>query len=472
MTPGKLIRKIDYQTVIIFLVLVFFGWMNIFSSSYSNSEMSAFDLDLRAGKQLIWIFVSLFLIIPLLFVETHIISFFSNFIYGFVIFLLIAVLMYGTTVNESRSWFQFMGIRVQPAEFSKFATALALSKFMGNEKFSFQNIKDTLTAGAIVISPALLILLQNDTGSAMVFAAFLLVFYREGLHYIFLFLAFFFTALFIVSFYFYNIWIFIMLSFILFGIFAYRKRKWAVFWNMLAVFTTVILSFLFIVVFFFVNIPNLWIIIIACSISIAVYFLKYVKIKFFTISFIVFLYYTAIFFVMSVNYIFENLLSDYQQDRVEVFLGLLDDPKGVGYNVHQSEIAIGSGGLWGKGFLKGTQTKFDFVPEQDTDFIFCTIGEEWGFMGSTFLIVMFSLLIIRILKIAERQRSRFSRVFAYSAASIFFFHFGINIAMTIGLAPVIGIPLPFISYGGSSLWSFTLILFTLLRLDLSRDELL
>lgn len=472
MAERNLIHKIDYPTVIIFLLLVVFGWMNIFSSSYSSTEISAFDFDLRAGKQLIWISVSFLLVIPLLFFEIHIFSFFSYFVYGFIMLLLIGVLIFGTAVNQSLSWFEIADIRIQPAEFAKYATALALARFMGREKFSFRNIQDTIAAGVIVALPALLILLQNDTGSAMVFSVFLLVFYREGLHFIFLFLAFFFTVLFILSFYVPNVWLFVILTTGLFAVFAFRRQRFAIFFGMTAVFVFVILFVLFLVVFFRLSIQNQWIVVIGGMMALAYFFIRYVRIRFETPVSISVLYILAISFVLSVDYFFDNFLSGYQQDRIEVFLGLLDDPKDVGYNVHQSEIAIGSGGLLGKGFLKGTQTKFDFVPEQDTDFIFCTIGEEWGFAGTTILILLFGTLISRFILIAERQRTRFSRVFAYSVAALFFFHFGVNIAMTIGLAPVIGIPLPFISYGGSSLWAFTLLLFTLLRLDMSREELL
>ncbi len=462
----------DYTTIIIFLALVIFGWMNIFSSSYSGGELFDFSMNLRAGKQLVWILVSMVLIFALLIIETHLFTFLAYFIYGFIIFLLIAVFVFGTAVHKSLSWFEVAGFRVQPAEFSKFATAIALSKFMGREKFSFNNLKDTLIAGAIVFLPMLLIVLQNDTGSAMVFSVFLLVFFREGLHPIFLILAFFFTLLFIASFYFASVWIFIAMTVLLFFALAYLMKKNSVFFELLTVGLFTFLAIMFVVVAGAFDFDLKWSIIIAGGVSVAYFFSKNVMLKYLLPILVTALYFGSIVFVLSVNYIFNNILSPHQQDRIEVFLGLLEDPKGVGYNVHQSKITIGSGGLWGKGFLKGTQTKFDFVPEQDTDFIFCTVGEEWGFVGSSVLLLLYVILLTRFVKIAERQRSRFSRVFAYSVASIFFFHFGINIAMTIGLAPVIGIPLPFISYGGSSLWSFTLLLFTLLRLDMSREDVI
>ncbi len=470
--PALLKNKIDYPTVFLFLLLAAFGWMNIFSSSFSSADISAFDFDTRAGKQLIWIMVSLILIIPILFLESHIFSFFSYFIYGFVMFLLIAVLIFGTAVNQSLSWFELWGMRIQPAEFAKYATALALAKYMGEEKFSFKNINHFIKASGIVLLPMLLILLQNDTGSALVFSAFLLVFYREGLHYIFLLLGALFTVLFLLNFYIPHEWIFLSLSLTLLIAFSFFENRRSLIFKYSLMFLLIILALLIPVVFFNYSIPLVYIIITAGIITSGYHLIKHFKSKFLPalVAFLIFL--SSLFFVFSVNYFFYNFLSEYQRDRIEVFLGLLEDPKGVGYNVHQSEIAIGSGGLTGKGYLEGTQTKFDFVPEQDTDFIFCTVGEEWGFLGTSTLIILFTLFIYRLIKIAERQRSRFSRVFGYSVAVLIFFHFGVNIAMTIGLAPVIGIPLPFISYGGSSLWAFTFLVFTLLRLDMKRDELM
>jgi len=387
-------------------------------------------------------------------------------------FLLIAVLIFGTAVNQSLSWFELWGMRIQPAEFAKYATALALAKYMGEEKFSFKNINHFIKASGIVLLPMLLILLQNDTGSALVFSAFLLVFYREGLHYIFLLLGALFTVLFLLNFYIPHEWIFLSLSLTLLIAFSFFENRRSLIFKYSLMFLLIILALLIPVVFFNYSIPLVYIIITAGIITSGYHLIKHFKSKFLPalVAFLIFL--SSLFFVFSVNYFFYNFLSEYQRDRIEVFLGLLEDPKGVGYNVHQSEIAIGSGGLTGKGYLEGTQTKFDFVPEQDTDFIFCTVGEEWGFLGTSTLIILFTLFIYRLIKIAERQRSRFSRVFGYSVAVLIFFHFGVNIAMTIGLAPVIGIPLPFISYGGSSLWAFTFLVFTLLRLDMKRDELM
>ena len=421
---------------------------------------------------MIWIGISVIIVILLFFVETHIISFFSYYFYGLIMLMLIGVLVFGTTVNESRSWIELFGLRIQPAEFAKFATAIALAKYMNAEKFSLNNMKDFAIVSVIIVVPALLILLQNDTGSAIVFSVFLLVLFREGLHYIFLVLIALAVVLFILSFYLSFDILFFFFAIILFAIYAVFTANFKAFFILFGISVLLSLAVLMPVVLFFLKVPNYLIIIVVTVISSIYYIVVTLQKRIYTVLIVFLIYLGSVMLVFSVDYIFSNFLSGYQQDRIEVFLGLLEDEKGIGYNVNQSKIAIGSGGMSGKGYLQGTQTKFDFVPEQDTDFIFCTIGEEWGFLGTSVFIILFLFLIYRIIMIAERQRSRYSRVFGYSVAGIFFFHFGVNIAMTIGLAPVIGIPLPFVSYGGSSLWAFTLLLFVFLRLDISREEII
>ncbi|MEA2043732.1 MAG: rod shape-determining protein RodA [Bacteroidota bacterium] len=468
----KNIRNVDYLTIAVFLVLAVFGWMNIFSSAYTNEEVAVFNFSTRYGKQMLWFGVALVMAIVLFFIESHIISFFSYYVYGLIMLLLIAVLLFGTTVNESRSWIELFGLRIQPAEFAKLGTALALAKYISRGKFSFNKYRDFIIASALIVLPALLILLQNDTGSAIVFSAFLLVFFREGLHYLFLALIFLAVLLFILSFYLPSTVLMLIIVFLSFFFYSYYSGNPGAILLLLALFVFVGLLLLIPVVIYFIKIPLEYVIVTAGFIASTVYMVIDLRHRIYTVAIIFLIYIAAVLFVFSVDYLFQNILNDYQQDRIEVFLGLLEDEKGIGYNVNQSKIAIGSGGFNGKGYLQGTQTKFDFVPEQDTDFIFCTVGEEWGFLGSSLMIILFIILIYRLIIMAERQRSRFSRVFGYSVACIFFFHFGVNIAMTIGLAPVIGIPLPFISYGGSSLWAFTLLLFIMLRLDMKSQELI
>ena len=329
-----------------------------------------------------------------------------------------AVLVVGTEIAGSKSWFQIGGIAIQPAEFAKFATALALAKYLSSFNVSLARFKVKIIASIIIFLPAALVLLQNDTGSALVYVIFIFVLFREGLTGNILLIGFMMALLFVVTLLVNKLYIlgFLLLMAIIVFYFMRRNQK-----NILVLATMLIM---------------------------------------------------ASGFVFTVDYAFENILEPHQKKRINVLLGKELDLRGAGYNVHQSKIAIGSGGIAGKGFLKGTQTKYDFVPEQDTDFIFCTIGEEWGYIGSLGLIILFMALLFRLLKLAERQRSDFSRIYGYAVASIIFFHFAINIGMTIGLVPVIGIPLPFISYGGSSLWAFTILLFIFIKQDANRLQLL
>jgi len=343
---------------------------------------------------------------------------FSYIIYGATILLLLAVLVLGKEVAGSKSWIEIGGFRLQPAEFAKFATNLALARYLSGININLKKSKNVILAGTILFIPLILILLQNDTGSAIVYVAFILVLYREGFSGNFLILGFVIAVLFVLTLMvgkFLVLGIIAAITFVLFLI-TQKARK-----NLLLLF-------------------GMFVVIAA--------------------------------FVFSVDYAFENVLQDHQKTRIEVLLGKKTDFHGAGYNVNQSLIAIGSGGFSGKGFLQGTQTKYKFVPEQSTDFIFCTVGEEWGFIGSTLVIVLFMVFLIRLLFVAERQRSAFSRIYGYGVAAIIFFHLAVNIGMTIGLAPVIGIPLPFFSYGGSSLWAFTILLFIFIKLDSNRLELL
>lgn len=410
--------NIDWFTVFIYLLLIFIGWINIYSAVYDDTHQNIFDLSQRYGKQLVWIGASIIIAFILILIDSKLFSTFSYLIYILSLLSLIAVLLIGTKIAGSRSWFQIGEFALQPSEFAKFATGLALAKFLSGLNRSLLKFKDLILSGIIIAVPALLILLQPDMGSALVYLAFIMVLYREGLS----------------------------AKFILFGLLAI----------ILFLATLLINKYLVIAIYFG---------------FIFIYYLKHFRLKgSLPILLIVFSLGSA--YIYSTDYVFENILEPHQKKRINILIGKESDPRGAGYNVNQSKIAIGSGGFSGKGYLKGTQTKFNFVPEQSTDFIFCTIGEEWGLVGSSMVIILFLSLFSRLIILAERQRSVYSRIYGYSVASILFFHFIVNIGMTIGLVPVIGIPLPFISYGGSSLWSFTILLFIFIRQDASRLEIL
>ena len=410
--------NIDRLTVFLYLLLVFIGWINIYAAVYNEEHKSIFDLSQNYGKQLIWIISSVVLALIILMIDIKFFSSFSYIIYFLSMFSLLAVLLLGKEIAGSKSWFQIGSFALQPAEFAKFATCLAIAKYLSAIDRKMKSLKTKIFAFIILLFPAGLILLQNDTGSALVYFSFILVLYREGLSGSFLILGGIFAVLFLLT-----LWLGILYAG---GI--------------------VLAVCLFLLLLIKRNRNNIFTLIAAFIISGG--------------------------FVLSVDYVFENILEKHQKTRINVLIGKETDIRGAGYNVHQSKIAIGSGGLTGKGFLKGTQTKYNFVPEQSTDFIFCTIGEEWGFAGSFMVVLLFSTLLIRLIIIAERQKSKFSRIYGYGVCSILFFHFIINVGMTIGIAPVIGIPLPFISYGGSSLWAFTILLFIFIRQDASRSELL
>jgi len=414
-----LVRGIDWVLVALYIAMIIIGWLNIFAAVYDpQSKLSIFDLNINSGKQLLWIGTSAMLIIAIMVIDF---KFYENFaypIYMLMILVLIAVIGIGAEVKGSRSWFRIGSFLLQPAEFSKMTTALCLARYLSVPTVRLDKIKDLGIALGIAFLPAIIILLQNETGSALVFAAFVFVLFREGM------------PAFLPS-----IGVLMILLFIL----------------ALAVPQVWLLSGIGVVsalIIFFIpkNIQNIIITTVATLIVAGV--------------------------VIGVDFFVNDVLQPHQQNRIKVLFNPDIDPLGTGWNVTQSKIAIGSGGLNGKGFLEGTQTKFDFVPEQSTDFIFCTIGEEHGWIGSTVVIGLFVGLLFRIIFVAERQKSRFGRVYGYGVASIIFFHFMVNIGMTIGLFPVIGIPLPFFSYGGSSLWSFTILLWILLKIDAHRGQVL
>ncbi|MEM1136983.1 MAG: rod shape-determining protein RodA [Bacteroidota bacterium] len=428
MRENKLYYSIDWPIVIIYLALLLFGWINIYAAIYDPEiKQSIFNINYNSGKQLIWIASAGILVILALAVDFKFYETFAYGIYGFLIFLLITVLFFGKEVAGSRSWFDFGGIRLQPAEFAKFATALALGKFLNSTNKKADSVPVLATSLLIIGLPAAMIVLQGDAGSALVFTALVLVLYREGFPGFILVIGVILASFFVITLFF-------------------REAYFSTFITTVAVsgFAIALLSYLL------------------------VHKRKKIRaaIGVFTVTILL------IILAFSMDYILVNILKPHQRSRIEVLVDPYKDPKGSGWNVIQSKVAIGSGGFLGKGFLQGTQTKFDFVPEQSTDFIFCTVGEEYGWMGSIVIISLFTVLLSRIIALAERQKSRFSRVYGYSVASIIFFHFTINIGMTIGLFPVIGIPLPFFSYGGSSLWSFSILLFILLKLDGHRSQVM
>jgi rod shape determining protein RodA len=408
------IGNIDWITVLLYALLVFFGWLSIYSSSGGDGTGSIFDMSQRYGKQLLWIGLSVVIIIAVLLIDSKFFSSFAFVFYGAMILTLIGVLLFGKTVAGSRSWFQIGSFAIQPAEFAKFTTSLAVARYLSTLNVDMKNLKTPLIAMGLIGFPALLILLQNDTGSALVYAAFAIVLFREGFSGVVIFFGILLAVLFILTLLYGEIYVIAAIALILILLMVIFKKIRKNYKTLIGIFLL-----------------------------------------------------TGA-FVFSVHYAFQNVLEPHQKKRINVLLGIEKDPKGAGYNVNQSKIAIGSGGLTGKGFREGMLTRYHFVPEQSTDFIFCTVGEEWGFMGTFVVILLFLALLIRIVVLAERQRSRFSRIYGYGVASILFFHFAVNIGMTIGLAPVVGIPLPFFSYGGSSLWGFTLLLFIFVKQDADR----
>lgn len=411
----------DWVTVMLYGALVLLGWLNIYASVYDETiGQSIFDFSLSPGRQLLFMAACIIIIIAILIIDMRFYDTFAYIIYGAILFLLILVPIVGKEVGGNKAWLGIGSFGVQPSEFAKFATALAVAKFVGTIGFRMDNLRNQFVLFAMIVVPMLLILLQKDTGTALVFTSFLIVFYREGMS----------PFLIIVG----------IACAIIFVLALLVENN----------------------IYLYAGIGVIWAVLIFLSRR-----KKFKRLAVLTIGALL-----VIGLLQSVDYVVDNVLKPHQQNRVKALINPDADPLGYGWNVTQSKIAIGSGGFFGKGFLKGTQTKFDFVPEQSTDFIFCTIGEEHGWLGSLVTIGLWVVLMFRIIFIAERQKNRFTRVFAYATLSILLFHFSVNIGMTVGLFPVIGIPLPFFSYGGSSLWGFTIMLFILLKLDAHRGQVL
>lgn len=464
---NNLLANIDWVSILLYLLLVLIGWLNIYAAVYNENHSSILDISQKYGKQLIWIGAAFALAFLVLLTDSKFFTTFSMVIYGIMIFLLIAVLFFGTETKGARSWFEVGDFRIQPAEFAKFATNLAIAYVMSRHNFKVMRFSSLLTIGLILALPAGLIILQNDTGSALVYSSFILVLFREGLHGSILLLCFVAAAIFIMALLYTPFTVLlVIIGGTLIAFYYYRHDIRELFLIILFIGCGFGL-FVLIKWMFNLSISDYYMLLIVYVITSITAIYPIYKRKMKNMITLLLISWLCVGAAPSVNYAFDHL-QPHQQDRINELLGIKVDPKGTGYNVTQSKIAIGSGGLLGKGFLQGTQTKLNFVPEQSTDFIFCTVGEEWGFVGSTFVIVLLAVFILRIIKLAERQRSSFSRIYGYGVASILFFHVAVNIGMTIGMAPVIGIPLPFFSYGGSSLWSFTILIFIFLRLDANR----
>lgn len=464
---SELLKNIDWLSIFLYAVLVFMGWLNIYAAVYDDSHSSIFDITQKYGKQLLWIGAAFILGIFVLLTDSKFFTAFSFVIYGLTIGLLAAVLVLGVESHGARSWFEIGGIRVQPAEFGKFATCLAIANVMSRHGFKIMRFSSLALIGLLLVIPAGLIILQNDTGSALVYSSFIFVMYREGLHGSLLLLCFITVAIFIFTLLYPPVAVLSMIiGSTLIAFLYYRQNKQELYRVVI-----------FLVGCFVLLLAIRWLLglsiptehLLLCSYLLTcitgIFFIYKRRMR--HIILVLLASWMCIGASVGVDTAFDKL-QPHQKDRINNLLGIETDLNGAGYNVNQSKIAIGSGGLAGKGFLQGTQTKFNFVPEQSTDFIFCTVGEEWGFLGTTTVVGLLMIFILRIITLAERQRSDFSRIYGYGVASILFFHVAINIGMTIGVAPVIGIPLPFFSYGGSSLWAFTILIFIFLRLDANR----
>lgn len=417
-TRNNIIGKIDWWLLLIYLALVIIGVTTIYAAAYNENHPNILDMSQHYGKQALFLGVSVFMGLIIMLIDAKFFNAFAYVIYGLSILTLLYVLVAGSTIAGSKSWIQLGGFSFQPSEFAKFGTALAVAHYLGDINTDFSKLKTQMIAYAMVLFPMMLVLCQGDAGSALVFLVFILVFYREGMSGNILLIGLAAVVLFLLTLYFSKWYVLIGLAVVFIALMFFIERSKKNIWKLIAVFAV------------------------------------------------------SVMFVFSVDFFFYKVLKQHQRTRINIILGVEKDTRGVGYNLHQSKIAIGSGGFSGKGYMQGTMTKYNFVPEQHTDFIFCTIGEEFGFVGSFVLLSLYLTLLIRIILLAERQRSPFSRIYGYAIASIIFFHLMVNIGMTIGLMPVIGIPLPFLSYGGSSLLMFSLMFFVFLKQDANRMNIL
>ncbi len=404
----------DWITILLYVLMVLFGWVNIYSASLGDNPDSYFAFSEVYGKQAVWILLSIVLIAIVLAIDSRFYQRFSSVIYILALISLAGLFVFGRTIAGQTAWYVIGGMQIQPSEFVKAATALALAKYASGIQTNLKLFNHQLVAFLIIALPIFFILLQPDPGSALIYFAFIFPLYREGLHIAYILFGFAMAILFVTTLVFGSLYMSIAIFIICTILFIMHRRK-------------------------------------------RLAFLKYLTLAL-----------VAIGFSLSVSYVFENLLKQHHRDRFNIVLGQEVDARGIGYNTNQSEIAIGSGGWLGKGWTEGTQTKGQFVPEQHTDYIFSTVGEEWGFFGTSLVVILFILLLLRLLYLSERQKSTFNRVYGYSLVGILFLHFFVNIGMVIGIFPTVGIPLPFLSYGGSGLWAFTILLFIFIKLDAER----
>jgi rod shape determining protein RodA len=464
--------NLDWASVLVYLILLVTGWISIYSAVYDEAHQNIFDVSRLYGKQLIWIIAALFIAATVMMTDSRFFPFFSYFFYAFTLLMLVAVLFFGTEVSGQKAWFQFAGMQMQPAEFAKMATALALAKYLSNSKRKINDPRELLNIAVLIFLPVMLIMFQPDAGSAVVFMSFMLVLFREGMSGYVLFSMLVLLILSVLALLMTEVNMILLLVLLAFIIHLVLGRNIKL--SLKAGLLFFLIGSTVVGAYFLISphtLPEIKLLVAALTGCFFLFFLA-LKIRKKYSPLLLGLLAAALIYTYSVDYVFENLLMPHQKSRINIVLGVDDDPLGQSYNINQSKIAIGSGGLTGKGFLQGTQTKFNFVPEQSTDFIFCTIGEEWGFAGSFVILSLFIFFLLRLVYLAERQRSAFARIYGYSLISILFTHIVINIGMTIGLVPVIGIPLPFISYGGSAMWSYTIMLFIFLRLDAGRTEFL
>ena len=478
---GNIWQHVDWITIGMFMLLALFGWLNIYGASYTFDQTSIFDFSNRAGKQFVWLMGSLVLGIILLLIDYKTYDILAYIAYGAMLLLLLATPFLAHDIKGSMSWISLGPVSLQPAEFAKCVVALAVAKYMGRYDYKIRTWRDLIVPFVLIGVPALIIMvLQKETGSALVFAAFLLVFYRQGMSGYVLWMGVAAVALFIISIRLGAVALplgtgsvgiltcmLILTAVEIYFICKEHPMRWQ---GLILVGSVTLIYAIFLIINIWVSMPFDWIsmgIVIALviyNVFVSLYWRKYMLLVLAVFTLF------CIGYTHACDFVFQKVLQPHQRIRIEVLLGMKEDPAGAGYNVNQARIAIGSGRFFGKGYLNGTQTKLQFVPEQDTDFIFGNVGEEWGFVGSIGVLLMYLAFILRLIFIAERQRNVTTRIYAYAVASIFLFHLTINVGMVLGLLPVIGIPLPFFSYGGSSLWGFTLLLFILLRLDAARME--
>ena len=472
-------KSLDWWIVGIYALLCIIGCLSIYGASYDFENPGFFDFEQRSGRQFVWFMLAIVIAFFILMMDSNVFFSWSFLLYFGMLALLAVTIFIGAAVKGSNSWIVLGPFQVQPAEFAKFTTALALARFMGSYNFNLKSNKNILIISLFILAPMFLIFMQHETGSALVFAAFLLMLYREGMPGFILFLVVCLAGFFVIGVKFDDTYllthtsvgqfvVLILIVFVISGMMLiyksdFKSARIILLGNLSAIAIGILLNLfnwadfnICLLQIVLLVLTSIYLILKSLSYRISFYFL----VSIFTLFSMVFLY--------STQYAFEKVLEPHQQIRISVLLGTKDDPRGSSYNVNQSKIAIGSGGFLGKGFLNGTQTKLKYVPEQDTDFIFCTVGEEEGFVGSVFVLGLYIVLLLRLIYLAERQRSAFTRIYGYSVVSILVFHVLINIGMVLGMLPVIGIPLPFLSYGGSSLWAFTILLFIFLRFDADR----